>query len=205
MNYGQLKQAILDDTHRADLSTHVARFVRQCEGMIRRDLNAYLINATLTDSDRVADGLYNMPGRLLQMRDIKLQGRQGDSLVRVSPGQIRRLDTTEDVLQYAQNGDGSIEFRGIPGSTDIFDILYYGTPAPFTDDSDEHELLTDHETLYMSGSKVFLYLHTQDKELAADEGNLFDGVVTDLNEQIARQIGGAVVAPSYNFSGGSSY
>ena len=44
MNYGELKTAILDDTHRADLSSHVARFVRQCEGLIRRDLTAYLLS-----------------------------------------------------------------------------------------------------------------------------------------------------------------
>ncbi len=205
MNYGELKTAILDDTHRSDLSTHVERFIRQCEGMIRRDLTAYLINTTMTDTDRVSEGLYNVPGRLLEVRDIKLQGRQGDGLTRVSPGQIRRLDSTADVVQYAQNGDGTVEFRGNPGTADIFDILYYGTPAPFTDDSDENELLTDHETLYMAGSKVFLYLHTQDKELAADEATLFDGIVEDLNKQIARKIGGAVVAPSYNFAGGSSY
>ena len=205
MNYGELKTAILDDTHRTDLSGHVERFIRQCEGMIRRDLVAYLINATLTDSDRVADGLYNIPGRLLQVRDIKLQGRQGDGIVRVSPGQIRRLDSTANVLQYAQNGDSTIEFRGVPGTADIFDILYYGTPAPFVDDTDINDLLTDHESLYMSGSKVFLYMHTQDKELATDEASLFNSIVEDLNEQVARQIGGAVIAPSYNFAGGSSY
>ena len=188
MNYGELKQAILDDTHRADLSTHVERFIRQCEGMIRRDLRAYLINATLTDSDRIADGLYNVPGRLLEMRDIKLQGRQGDGLTRVSPGQIRRLDTTADVVQYAQNGDSTIEFRGVPGTADIFDILYFGTPAPFASDTDENDLLTDHETLYMAGSKVFLYLHTQDKELAADEGRLPD-VKVGLPLRIISQAG----------------
>lgn len=205
MNYGELKTAILDDTHRADLSAHVERFIRQCEGMIRRDLRAYLINATLTDTDRVSEGLYNVPGRLLEVRDIKLQGRQGDGLVRVSPGQIRRLDLTSDVVQYTQNGDHTIEFRGNPSATDIFDILYYGTPAPFTSDVDVNDLLTDHETLYMAGSKMYLYLHTQDKELAADELTLFNSVVDALNEQVGRQTGGAVVAPSYNFAGGSSY
>ena len=73
MNYGELKQAILDDTHRADLSTHVARFVRQCEGMIRRDLTAYLLNTTITDADRVADGLFNLPARILQIRSWREQ------------------------------------------------------------------------------------------------------------------------------------
>jgi hypothetical protein len=205
MNYGELKQAILDDSHRADLSTHVARFIRQCEGMIRRDLTGYLINTTLTDSDRVSAGLYNVPGRLLMVREIRLQGRQGDGLVRVGPGHIRRLDSTADVVQYAQNGDSTIEFRGVPAATDIFDLLYYGTPAPFSDDADENDLLTDHETLYMAGSKFFLYQHTQDRELAGDELQIFNGVVEDLNAKIARQIGGATIAPTYNFAGGSSY
>ena len=205
MNYGELKQAILDDAHRADLSAHVERFVRQCEGLIRRDLSGYLVSATLTDSDRVSAGLYSLPARLLEVRHISLQGRQGDALQRVAPGQIRRLDLTADVVQYCQNGDGSIEFRGNPSASDVFDILYYGTPTPFSADGDENELLTDHETLYMAGGKFFLYLHTQDRELANDELDIFNGVIDTLNEQIARKIGGANVAPSYNFAGGSAY
>lgn len=207
MNYGDLKQAILDDTHRSDLSTHVARFVRQCEGLIRRDLRGYLVSTTITDSDRVSagEGLYNLPARLLEVRHISLQGRQGDGLQRVAPGQIRRLDSTADVLQYCQNGDDTIEFRGVPGTSDIFDILYYGTPTPFSSDADENELLTDHESLYMAGSKFFLYLHTQDRELAQDELEIFNGIIDTLNEQIARKIGGASIAPVYNMAGGSSY
>ena len=205
MNYGELKTAILADTHRPDLSSHVERFIRQCEGMIRRDLKGYILSTTLTDSDRVSGGVYTLPDRSLVIRDIKLQGRQGDGLQRVAPGHIRRLDTTADVLQYAQNGDGTIEFRGVPGASDIFDLLYFGTPAPFSDDSDENDLLTDHETLYMAGSKVFLYMHTQDRELASDEAALFDSIVDDINEQVARKIGGAGIAPTYNFAGGSSY
>lgn len=205
MNYGELKQAILDDTHRPDLSTHVARFVRQCEGLIRRELRAYLLTTTLTDSDRVSDGVYNVPGRLLEIRSLRLQGRQGDGIIRVAPGQIRRLEATTDVVQYCQYGDGTIEFRGVPGSADVFDLTYMGTPAPFTDDADENDLLTDHETLYMAGSKAFLYNHTQDRQLMIDEAQMFDQIVSDLNEQMAREIGGANVAPSYNFAGGSSY
>lgn len=207
MNFGDLKQAILDDTHRADLTSHVARFVRQCEGLIRRDLRGYLLNTTITDSDRVTagEGLYNFPARLLEVRSINVQGRQGDSLVRVSPNVIRRLDETADVLQYAQYGDGTLEFRGIPGTTEIFDILYFGTPVPFSSDTDENDLLTDHEGLYMAGSKFALYLHTQDRELAADELDIFNGVIDTLNEQLARQIGGSTNAPSYNMSSRSSY
>lgn len=205
MNYGELKTAVLDDTHRPDLSGHVARFVRQCEGLIRRDLRGYLVSTTLTDSDRSSGGVYSLPARLLEVRHISLQGRQGDGLTHVAPGQIRRLDSTADVMQYAQNGDDTIEFRGIPSAADVFDILYYGTPAPFSADADENALLTDHESLYMAGTKFFLYLHTQDRELANDELDIFNGVVGTLNDQLARKIGGANIAPVYNMAGGSSY
>ena len=169
------------------------------------DLTAYTLSTTLTDSDRVSDGVYNVPGRLLMVRDIKLQGREGDGIQRVAPGQIRRLDSTADVVQYCQNGDGTIEFRGVPGAAEVFDIVYFGTPAPFASDTDENTLLTDYETLYMSGSKFFLYTKTQDLELAQAELSLFNSIVENLNEQMARKIGGANVAPTYNFAGGSSY
>ena len=205
MNYGELKQAILDDTHRDDLSTHVARFVRQCEGMIRRELRGYVLKTTLTDSDRDAEGVYNLPARLLEIRDLRLQGRQGDAIQRVAPGQIRRLEATTDVVQYCQYGNDTIEFRGVPGTAEVFDLTYFGTPAPFSNDSDENDLLTDHETLYMAGSKAFLYNHTQDRQLMIDEAQIFDQIVTDINEQMTRKIGGANIAPSYNFAGGSSY
>jgi len=155
MNYGELKQAILDDTHRADLSAHVARFIRQCEGLIRRDLTAYLLATTLTDSDRSGDGVYTLPARVLQIRTLRLQGRQGDDITRVAIAQIHRLDSTTDVVQYAELGNGEIEFRGVPTASDVFDFLYYGTPAPFSADGDENDLLTDHETLYMAGGKFF--------------------------------------------------
>jgi hypothetical protein len=68
MNYGELKQALLEDTHRADLSTYAERFVRQTEGLIRRQLVGYVLNTTITDSDRVADGVYNLPVRATQIQ-----------------------------------------------------------------------------------------------------------------------------------------
>lgn len=205
MNFGELKTAIEEDTHRSDLTSLIPRFVREAEGLIRRDLRGYLISGTLTDTDRVADGLYNVPGRLLEIRSVRLQGRQGDGLTRVNPDAIRRLSLTADPWQYAQNGDGTIEFRGNPSVDHVFDILYYGTPAPLDQDTDTNELLTDHEGLYLAGAKFYLYIHTQDRELASDELDIFEGIKDTLNEQLARQIGGATIAPRYNMSSRSSY
>lgn len=206
-SYADLKTAIISDTHRSDIANaDIERFIRQCEGMIRRDLKGYILRTTITDSDKTAtDGIYNLPLHLLEIRDIKLQGRQGEDITRVAPGQIRRLDTTADVVQYCQHGGRTIEFRGHPGATDVFDLTYFGMPDPLTDAEDKNDLLLYHETLYMAGSKFFLYLHTQDRELASDELQIFNGVIDTLNESMARRIGGAMIAPTYDFSGGSSY
>ncbi len=205
MNYSELQQAIIEDTHRPDLASLVPRFITEAEGLIRRDLTAYLLSTTITNADRISEGIYQLPVRTLIIRSIHLQGRQGDSLDRVGVGNIRRLDKTADPIQYAEYGDGRIEFRGNPSDSHVFDLSYYGTPAPLANPTDTNELLTDHESLYIAGAKFWLYVHTQDRELASDENSIFNGVIDTLNEQIARKIGGSRIAPTYNMAGGSSY
>lgn len=205
MNFGELKQAILDDSHRADLTTHVARFVREAEGMIRRDLTGYVLTYTLSEADRISGGLYQLPATVLQVRTLHAVDRQGDGLERMSPQNLRRIATTADPLWFAELGNNTVEFRGTPGTDAEFDLLYFGHPVALDQDTDENELLTDHESLYVNGGLFFLYKHTQDRELQSDALDIFNGVMKTLNEQIARKIGGASIAPAYNFSGGSSY
>ena len=91
MNYGELKQAILDDTHRPDLSTHVARFVRQCEAMVRRELKGHFLSATLTETDRINAGQYQLPTGVVILSYVRLTGRQGDGLKQIHPTNIQRL------------------------------------------------------------------------------------------------------------------
>lgn len=205
--FADLKAAIIADTHRADLTADIPRFVRLAEGLIRRDLRAYELLTTLTDSDRVTpgEGIYTLPGRVLDIRSIHLQGRQGDSLHRVMPGHIRRLDAAADVIQYCQHGTDTIEFRGVPSDSQVFDLRYFGTPAPLVDDADTNTLLADHEGLYQAGAQFYLYTQTQDRELAQDNANIFDAIIERLNEQMSRKIGGGAIAPTYNMSSRSSY
>lgn len=206
LNYTTLQTAVTTDTHRPDLASEVPRFIRLCEGLIRRELKAYELTATLTDADRVTpgEGIYTLPGRVVDIRSIHLVGRQGDSLNRVMPGHVRRLSTTADVVQYCQYGDGTIEFRGVPGASDSFDVRYFGTPAPL-DTTATNELLDDHEGLYMAGTKYYLYLYEQNLELAQAEAQTFDAIIERLNEQMSRKISGGTVAPTYNFSHTSTY
>lgn len=206
MNYKELQAAIISDTHRPDLAGEVPRFIRLAEGLIRRDLRAYELTATLADADRVVagEGIYSLPGRVLDIRSVHVVGRQGDGLQRVMPGYIRRLDATAAVMQYTQYGDNTIEFRGIPSAADSFLVRYFGTPAPLADTA-ENELLTDHEGLYMAGAKFYLFNHEQNRELAQDEARVFDAIMERINETMSRKIGGGAITPTYNMSSRSAY
>ena len=205
--YADLKTAVIEDTHRPDLTALVPRFIREAEGLIRRDLVAFLLSTTLTDADRVAaDGpIYNLPTGVLIIRRIAPADMHAAELQRINLGSIGRFSVTGRIGVYAEAGDDTIEIRGTPGATAVFDLNYYGMPAALVDDADTNTLLNLHETLYKAGAMFHLYQHTQDRELASDAQDIFEGVITTLNEQVARKIGGAKIAQSYNFSGGSSY
>ena len=205
--YADLQQAIIEDTHRPDLAALVPRFIRECEGLIRRDLVAFLLASTLTDADRAAadSPIYTLPPGVLIIRRIALQATHATEIERINLGSIGRFSVSGRIAVYAEAGDQTIEFRGTPGDSVIFDLNYYGVPAPLVNDLDTNTLLDQNETLYKSGAMFFLYQNTQDRELAADQQDIFEGVINTLNEQVSRKIGGAKIAQSYNFSFGSSY
>ncbi len=208
-NYGELKQAVLDDTHRQDLSIRVDRFIQQGEGMIRRTLTAYPFTESLTDTNRVdPDGaVYQLSAEANIIRSVDYVTNRPTSLslAKVTPQALRTTSTQIEPTVYAQYTKNLIEFRGLPETGAQFDVLYFGIPAALLQDSDTNELLADHPMLYLAGAKFNAYVWLQDRELAADELEIFNGVVDTLNEQTDRQLSGEQVADTYNFGGGSTY
>lgn len=200
MNYGQLKTAILSDGHRPDLTAEVARFVREAEGMIRRELRAFVVSDTLVEADRVADGVYTLPSTALEVRAIYRADIDGDALEQVALANIRRVSANANPYWYAVRGS-TIEIRGVPATDAEFEIEYLGHPAALSDDSDTNSLLTDHEIIYTQGALFALYRHTQDLELAQNALDVFADAVNKLNEQMGRKLGGASIAGAYNLYG----
>lgn len=205
MNYSELQTAILSDSHRPDLADDVPRFIRECEGMIRRELRAFVVSTTLGESDRVDGGVYTLPSTLLEIRSLNVSGEDGDGLSKVSPTALRRLASSAPPRTYAVRGEGSIEIRGAPATDTELDLLYLGHPAALEDDADTNDLLDLHEALYIEGSLFYLFKHTQDVELAQGALDTFGNVVEKLNEQFGRKLGGAAQAGGYNFGGGGGY
>lgn len=207
MNFLDLKTAILQDTHRQDLEPLVDRFVSECEGLIRRELTAYILDAQLTDADRIAPDsqIYNLPDGVLILRTVADNGVVGGEVQRIALGTLNKYALTGSPVVYGEAGTGTIEFRGNPPEGSIFNIVYYGMPENLVEDTDTNKLLEENFTLYKSGGMFFLYQNTQDRELASDQVQVFNSVMTTLNEEIARKIGGAKITASYNFGAGGGY
>ncbi len=202
-----LRQAVLEDTHRPNQTPRVDRFIQQAEGMIRRTLTSYPLSERLVETDRLDGAVYQLSSEANIIRSIDYVTSQptSGSLTKVTPAVLRRTSTQIAPTVYAQYDRRLIEFRGVPETDAQFDVLYYGLPVPLVNDNDSNPILLEHPMLYLAGAKFNLYVHTQDRELASDELDIFNGVVETLNEQTDRQLGGEQVADTYNFGGGSTY
>ena len=212
MNYGQLKTFILADCHRTDLSetgdTGAEGFIRRAEGMIRRDLIGYELTATLDEDDRSALGVYNLPSYTAVIRSVTGEyGGDEYGLTDVGIKNIKNIPDDVTPQHYAVFGN-TIEFRGVPATDAAFTLKYFGLPTPFASDTDENDLLTDHEELYVAGSEFYLYQYTQDRELANDCFARFESALEKLNDAVARKTGGGGNVGPYNlgnFRVGSGY
>lgn len=200
MNFGELKQQILDYAHRPDLDAHVAGFVAKAEGMIRRELRAMPTSVTLTDADKVSDGVYALPAALDNVRAVYATSASGSTyaLEQVGLHQLRRLSTAANPAMFAVQG-ANIEIRGIPGDGAELELHYMGHPPAFVNDTDTNSLLDDHEVLYVYAALFHLYQFTQDLELAQGALDTYVDALEKLNEHAGRKLGGASVAPAYSF------
>lgn len=204
MNYGQLKTFVIARSHRPDKQSQAADFIREAEGLIRVNLDAYPLSSTLTDASRSGptSGRYTLPAGLRRITQVF--SPDGYPLVKSSRTALDPQGGAGSVRIYADYGT-SIIISGVPAATTTLALEYMGVPPALTLDADTNSLLTDHETLYVEGALFFLRRDTEDDQQAQSHFDLFMAYITGLNEQYGEKTGGAVTSGGYDFSPRSSY
>lgn len=204
LNYGTLKDQVLEDTHRQELTSKVDDFVRVAEGVIYRRLRCaeMVTRVDLDDSDRVMadEGFFTLPSDYLEERSFFLNGTGGGFLESVALAELRAYAASSPVRHYSVISDDEVEFRGVPSDTATIEVIYFARPAALTDDADENSILTRHETIYLDASKSALYAYTQDAELANAHAEAALAAIEALNEQAGRMLGGARTNRGYDLS-----
>jgi hypothetical protein len=204
MNYAELQQAILDDTHKSQyVGAPVQRFIAQGEELIDAHLESYNFLAQLTDANRVSAGSsnYNLPSRLTHLRYVRIDGRPLD---KVDESSVYLSRNASMPIVYAQRAS-QIIFAGTPGTATAIDIDYMGMPARLTDIAPTNTLLDNQSQLYIDAASVFVYRRAQDYESAKIA---FDNVLLmckELNRKSKKLLGGAQAAGAYNVGFRSSY
>lgn len=202
LDYTTLQAQIVSDTHRTDLTARVPDFIRQAEGVINRRLRCkeMLKRVDLTDTDRVTadEGFYNLPADFLEWRSFFIEGNYQRQLTPVSLAQLRTYSKGSRVDWFTVISDGEVEFRGVPSTSDIIELVYFARPDALTVTS-TNDILTRHEVIYLSAAKSALYTFTQDLELASVHGQIADDAIDALNDATDEMLGGAETAPSNCF------
>lgn len=203
LNYGALKTQILADAHRVTLTSKVADFVRQAEGVIYRRLRCaeMLTRVDIMDADRVtaSEGFFALPSDFLEARSFYLEGTPQIQLENVSLAELRQVAGSAAVRHYTIISDGEVEFRGVPSDTATIELIYFARPAALADDADTNDILTRHESIYLDLGLFALYKYTQDIELAEKHENAALAAIDALNEQAGRMLGGARQNGGYCF------
>lgn len=210
LDYSTLKTQILADAHRTNLGdAKAADFVRQAEGVIRRELRAteMITRVDILDADRVTvdEGIYTLPTDFLEDRSLHLNGADQVDLEAVSLTELRKVRGSTPVRQYTILSKTEIEFRGVPSDTATIELVYFAAPATLTNPTDDNPILIEHESIYLHGGLAALYEFTQDLELRDTAAATMADAIETLNEQAGRLIGGANTYGAYCLSSFGSY
>lgn len=205
MNFGELKTAILSDSHREDYTAHVARFVQEAEGLIASRLESYSLEYTFADADRAGDttsNVYTLPAKVVLVRHIIYNNLPLEEQNETSIGLYRSF---QDLVMYAIR-PLSIAFAGVPPALAAPKMLYFGLPPALTADGDTNTLLTDYPQLYKEAAQVSVYKRAENLEKASAAFQSVISLIDDINRRVKKQMGGAQsLATPYNVQFRSSY
>lgn len=203
MNYVQLQQAILDDTHKSQyIGEPVQRFITQGEQLIAQYLESYNFQAQLLDASRVSAGssTYNLPARLTHLRYVKIDGRPLDKVDETSAYLYKNSGLP---LQYAQRSK-QIIIAGNPALGVAIDIDYMGMPDPLATTAN-NTLLDECQQLYIDAAAVYVFSRAEDYDSADLAMAKVKSACAQLNRKSKKLLGGAQAAPVYNTQFRSSY
>jgi hypothetical protein len=203
LNYSTLQTLILSTAHRTELTAEAPDFVRYAEGVIARRLRCaeMLTRVDITDSDRVTadEGFFTLPSDFLEERSFYLQGSPDYWLEKVSLAELRQLSGSAPTRWFNVISPSEVEFRGVPGTSDTIELIYFARPAALATTA-TNSILTSHEGIYLDLGLEALYKWTQDLELAAVHSESALNAIEALNEQAGRMVGGQRTRGYYDLS-----
>ena len=149
--YAQLKTAITDWTHRANLTSYLGDFVTLAESRIFSELKVVEMEArtSYTPTSRYLA----TPTRMTSIRRVIAQTTPPQEVISTSPDGIHaNYSTSSGTPSYYAVLGSEIEFNKIPNIN--IEILYYAAPAALSDSNTTNSILTAYPDIYLSACMI---------------------------------------------------
>lgn len=203
MNFAELKERALSDAHREDYADKVAGFVELAEAYIFARLEAYGLESTLTDAERIEPDspVYNLPTRFVSERYILLNGLPLDKR---DESAIYNLRNSSSVIAFAMR-PRSVIFASTPASGTTLNLHYWGLPAQLVQETDTNTLMNEYPTLYIEATQIFIYKRARDFDKSRESESSVNDTIKQINRKVKKQMGGVRSSNPYNVRWRSSY
>lgn len=189
-NYTELKAAVAEWLHRANLSSRAEDFIQQGEAWLNRklrtvDMEERSSGLTMGTSDRYD----TLPSRFLEMQSIYYTG-DNEEIQFVEPSAMIPLITTSGKPRYFTIKDG-LEWSCVPDSAYAYEIHYFRALDIASDST--NWLLTNHPDIYLYAALSSAAIYIKDDNRVPGLKAMINEAVEDLNTQDARKRGSQMV------------
>lgn len=185
-NYEELRQSVIDQSHRGDLDLKINDFILLTETEIRSNpdeslkLNASELITTLTTS--TSSRLSPLPTGYLKGRDVKisLDTIQPD-LTYVTPGNLVIRSGTGAPCFFTINAN-QIEFDILPDDEYTVTVKYFGDFANLSSTNATNDVLTKYPNIYLNGCMAQAFAYANDEVLEDRYSSKFLSAIKSANK-----------------------
>jgi hypothetical protein len=184
MNYGELKEAVIDRAHRPEIDP--TGFIAIAHGRIVNDLQVSsmrkFVELDTSTSLNVIASVWStpLPADTLKVMQVLANNTE---IAFLDPARLQSV-TQNDAGQASNYSIVGKELWTAPGVAGSLAVHYYERMAELMADSDTNEVLTNYPAVYLYASLVELYNSTQDGEQLAASANLYDSNMRMASDQM---------------------
>ncbi len=185
-NYTELKQAIIDWSHREDLDLRIDNFIALAEAeMLYNPTSSLKVRDEETRSTAVLSTnsrFITLPPRFKSMRKIIIQTSEGDQdLGFVSPDQLRVHNSAGRPCLFTVTSQ--IELDRVPDDSYVIEVQYLGDIPAITSAAPTNGLLTTNPNIYLFGGLWAAMKYGGDKEMEQNYYQQFINAIDGANER----------------------
>lgn len=182
--YTNLKQEIIDWSHRGDIDLKVDTFIKMAEqSMFANKEEILKVRGEETRSTATTSGKYlGLPDNFQSMRSLLITTGGGDiELIQKAPAQMFDEPTTGRPCFFSITSQ--IEFDRVPDSNYEMTMQYYAIPTPLSSTNATNSILTNFPNIYLFGALAAANSYANDNEEAAANFASFIDAIKGANKK----------------------